>query len=112
MCRHQTLYYDDNTGYVIRCMVCENFQLGYGNILITLSAADFASLRNCVMNVHDHHQYSSDVHTDVKSFFIPTPCDGLKFLLTHKELKALNNMLDMADTEWKSQQLMDMFNKV
>ena len=112
MCRHQTLYYDDNTGYVIRCMKCENFQVGYGNVLITLNATDFASLRNCVDNAIAYHQYNDDLYIDSKSIFIPTPCDGLKLLLTQKELKALSNMLDMADTEYKSQQLMDMFNKV
>lgn len=112
MCRHQTLYYDDNTGYVIRCMECENFQLGYGNILMTLNVTDFISLRNSINNISEYHQYNDNIPADAKSIFVSTPCDGLKLLLTKKELNALSNMLDVADTEWKSWLLMDMFNKV
>ena len=45
-----------------------------------------------------------------KSIIIPTPCEGLKLFLSHRELQELHNMLDAADSEWRSQQMLQLFN--
>ena len=108
MCRHQTLFYDDQLGYIIRCTACENFQLGYGNLLITLNAVEFESFQSCIHKSLE--LYSDAENRSVKCIFIPTPCEGLKMMLSKNELADLNKMLDSADTEWKSQQLLELFS--
>ncbi len=108
MCQYQTLFYDDKVGYVIRCMHCENFQIGFGNVLINLFRDDFedfiAYIKGCRIE-----QYSNTEST-IKSVIIPTPCEGLKLFLSQRELRELHNMLDQADSEWRSQEMMKLFS--
>jgi hypothetical protein len=92
-------------------MECDNIQIGYGNILITFHHNDFGSFRQwlkeveCKQSVPEH---STEFH--VKSIVVPTPCEGLKLLLSVKELGEFNHMLDVADTELKSLALIKLFN--
>lgn len=108
MCQYQTLYYDDQTGYVIRCLHCENFQVGFGNLLINLESADFqdffAWLKNCRQDAY------ATADQTIKSIIIPTPCEGLKLYLSPRELKDLHHMFDMADSEFRSQEMMKLFS--
>ncbi|MDF2187154.1 DUF6686 family protein [Paraflavitalea sp. CAU 1676] len=107
MCQYQTLFYDEKVGYVIRCMHCENFQIGYGNVLINLHTPDF----------HDFVEWIRDCPIDdygatdpgIKSIIIPTPCDGLKLYLSQRELRDLHQMLESADSEWRSQEMLQLF---
>ena len=109
MCQYQTLFYDDKVGYVIRCLHCENFQVGYGNVLINLYTPDFYDfvqwIRDCCIE--------PPAHTDptIKSIIIPTPCEGLKLFLSPRELKELHDMLDAADSEWRSQEMLRLFSR-
>lgn len=105
MCQYQTLYYDDKVGYVIRCVQCENFQIGYGNVLVNLETQDFADFCQWIRD------YKTDPHENVtiKSIIIPTPCEGLKLFLSQRELKEMQEMLDTADSEWRSQEMLRLF---
>ncbi|WP_153798677.1 DUF6686 family protein [Foetidibacter luteolus] len=109
MCRHQTLFYDDSTGYVIQCEECGNFQVGFGNLLVTLNEKDFSSFRKSVNKTL--LVYGDSVETITKSFFLPTPSEGVKLLLNKNELQLLATMLEEADTEHKAQQLLHLFYK-
>lgn len=111
MCHYKTLYYDNNNGYIIHCMECDNIQIGYGNILITFHQNDFGSFRNWLKQVGNNQtvpEHSMEFH--IKSIVVPTPCEGLKLLLSVKELGEFNHMLDVADTELQSLALLKLFN--
>lgn len=107
MCQYQTLYYDDKTGYVIRCMHCENFQVGFGNVLINLHLHDFHDLCDWIKTYRAEHV--STESSTIKSIIIPTPCDGLKLFLSPRELQELHDMLDTADSEYRSQEMLKLF---
>lgn len=111
MCHYKTLYYDNNCGYIIHCMECDHIQIGYGNILITFHIGDFGSFRQWLRHVENSQtipEDSSEYH--IKSIVVPTPCEGLKLLLSAKELVEFNHMLDTADTELQSLALIKLFN--
>jgi hypothetical protein len=44
-----------------------------------------------------------------RTIYVTTPCQGINILLNPFELARLNDMLDLADTEWKAFQLPDLF---
>jgi hypothetical protein len=108
MCQYQTLFYDDKIGYVIRCLHCENFQIGYGNVLINLYTPDFYDFVQWIREYRVAQTCTTD--PGIKSIIIPTPCEGLKLFLSHRELKELHGMLDMADSEYRSQEIIQLFN--
>lgn len=105
MCQYQTLHYDDKVGYVIRCLHCENFQIGYGNLLINLHISDFIDFCQWIRE----YKTGPDENSTIKSIIIPTPCEGLKLFLSQRELKELQDMLDTADSEWRSQEMLRLF---
>lgn len=108
MCNYQTLFHDDNTGYVVRCAECEKIQMGYGNLMITFSTEDFTSFRWWLKKIKD------DVHPSqretVRSIVIPTPCEGMKLLLSLRELRDFDSMLEEADSELQILEMMKLFD--
>lgn len=107
MCQYQTLFYDDKVGYVIRCLHCENFQVGYGNLLINLYTPDFCEFVQWIRDCPVDDYTAAD--PGIKSIIIPTPCEGLKLFLSQRELKEFHGMLDAADSEWRSQEMLQLF---
>ncbi|MEP7318963.1 MAG: DUF6686 family protein [Panacibacter sp.] len=110
MCSFQTLYYNNDCGYVVRCADCDNIQIGYGNVLITFHESEFKSFRYWLGQIEENQIIILDsAEYKIKSVIVPTPCEGLKLLLTQKELVEFNKMLDAADTEIQSQQMLKLF---
>ncbi len=109
MCRYQTLYYQDGVGYIVRCAACNNFQLAYGNMVITLTAVDFKQLNVFVQKVRETH--AIDIAQLQQPVAIPTPYEGIKLLLSGKDIDQMHEMLEGADTEWRSQQLLELFDR-
>lgn len=107
MCTYQTLFHNPREGYVIHCRQCNHVQTGFGNICMTLSRDGYLSflkyLRECLI-VADN-----DPH--IKTIRIPTPYDGMHLLLTGEEIKRLVSMLDEAETEWRSLELLQLFQQ-
>src|SRR5687768_2600021 len=100
MCSYQTLFHDDNTGYVVRCNECEKIQLGFGNLMLTLSTDEFNSFR-CWLKKIMVEQSPAQKET-IRCIVIPSPCEGIKLLLSLRELRDLDHMLEVADTELQS----------
>ena len=108
MCYYQTLFHDDNLGYAVRCNACEKIQLGYGNMVITFSQEDFDSFRSWLIKIHANHE--QELNPALRCILIPTPCEGMKLLLSKRELQELINMLETADNELQSLALLKLFN--
>jgi hypothetical protein len=107
-CHYHTLYYDDRTVYVIRCTECENIQIGYGNMVITFTHCDFACFKNWIADMKSECQSSA-----TKSFrnkVLPLPCEGIKFVISVNELIELDTMLESADSELLSLEMLKMFD--
>ncbi|RYG01320.1 MAG: hypothetical protein EOO02_13015 [Chitinophagaceae bacterium] len=107
MCQYQTLYHKDSVGYVIRCLQCERFQVGYGSVIISFELQDFMLFCKKVLDIRQNHYPLNDPY--LKTMMIPTPCEGLQLFLSQRELYELNEMLESADTELKSEQLLKLF---
>lgn len=107
MCSYQTLFHDDNSGYVVRCKECENIQVGFGNIMLTVNENEFNSFRNWLKKIKD--EQSPDQKETVRCVVMPTPCEGVKLLLSIRELREFDNMLEEADTELQSSSLLKLF---
>jgi len=80
---------------------------GFGNFAVTLSRQDFADFFDLIKKNTAEQLLSSDLYN--KTIVIPTPCEGIKILLSPKELNELFLMLDTADTELRSQELISLF---
>jgi hypothetical protein len=94
---------------VIECNKCKNLQVGFGNVMLTLSSIQFEDLRNLILEEYNKCQY--DVIGNVKHIFIATPHAGVTLLLNNSELKELYTMLDKTDTEMRAAQLLELFYK-
>ena len=107
MCSFQQLYHDEKTGYVVRCEACGHIQVCFGNMLLTLDETGFANL--CAWVSRWAEEQLPDQDESVKAVVIPTPSDGIRLLLNIRELMSLHNMLEFADAELKSLEMMKLF---
>lgn len=108
MCHYQTLYYDDVKGYVIYCRNCNSIQLAFGNVMLTLFREDFYGFHECINRIKEEHKDYADCPK--KFIVVGTPCEGIKLLVSGIELCQLQGMLDEAETELQSQELLGLFN--
>ncbi|HEY6504560.1 MAG TPA: DUF6686 family protein [Chitinophagaceae bacterium] len=108
MCQYQTLYHNDKTGYVIRCTDCEKIQLAYSNLVMTFSHEDFDAFRFWIKKIRDEQPEGKN--PAIRSIMIPAPCQGIQLLLSPRELDDLVAMLETADTELQSVQLISLFH--
>lgn len=108
MCHFQTLYHHEQIGYVIRCLGCDHFQVGFGNLLLTLDQTDFSGFLEVVRKWKE--EPAQNANPETKSIVIPTPCEGIKLFLTGKELADLHQMLETADTECRSREILSLFD--
>ena len=107
MCHYQTLYHHENNGYVIRCTQCEQFQIGFGNVILSMDEKEFRYFCQWICKIMGEQEPLKDPL--LKSLMIPTPCEGLKLFLSQRELTELNEMLEVADNEWRSKELLELF---
>jgi hypothetical protein len=107
MCSYQTLFHQDDTGYVIHCRGCDTIQVAYGNVLLTWRRADFYDFCRYIRQMKE--ELSQDIRVNHKSLVIPVPCEGVKIILSPRELQEWHRMLDAAETELQSQELMQLF---
>lgn len=110
MCQYQTLYHDNEKGYIIHCLYCNNIQLGFGNIAITFCKEEFFRFQQAISRVHAGLE-RGQADSPLKNITLPTPCDGINLLLSPRELSQLDHMLDMAETELRSQELIELFKE-
>jgi hypothetical protein len=109
MCNYQTLYHDDNTGYVVRCLECDKIQIGYGNLMLTVNMEGFGAFHWWLKKIKEE-QHPSQIET-LRCIVIPTPCEGIKLLLSMRELIEFDKMMEEADTELRSVEMIKLFNK-
>jgi hypothetical protein len=109
MCCYQTLFHDNGIGYVVRCRECEKIQLGYSNLVITFTDEDFASFKEWLQRLEP--EQNNRQSENLRNIIIPTPCEGMKLLVSRRELTEFIMMLDTADSELRSLEMMELFNQ-
>jgi len=109
MCEFNQFYFSEE-GYVAYCKNCKYFQLAFGSTLLTLTESDFNVLHNLTEQlIVARNDY---VDEEIKQVIIPTPYPGMNMLLTIKELRQLDIMLEEAENEMASQALLTLFNEI
>lgn len=108
MCSYKTLFHNEEAGYVIHCGGCDTVQVAFGNLLLTWRRTDFYCFCNYVRKMKD--EMPGECRPHHKSIVIPMPCDGIKIILSPHELGEWHQMLDAAETELQSQELMQLFS--
>jgi len=109
MCHYKHWYFNDE-GYVVQCERCNHFQVSFGTTMLTLDAANYHTLVKMVAGRRNNHVSVNDI--DAKCVVLPTPCSSIHTVLSQKELFQLHDMLQEADTEMKTQELLNLFNAV
>ncbi len=109
MCHYQTLYHDDNKGYVVRCASCEKIQIAYGNLMMTFGKEDFDAFRWWLHRIKGD-QPAGQCET-LRCIVIPTPCEGMKLLVSYRELCEFESMLEAADSEIQSLEMLRLFDQ-
>ena len=109
MCSYKTWFHDDSIGYTVQCEDCQNLQIGFGNVMLTLSFTAFSGFREMV-NQEMEAIDPTRVNTS-KCIILSTPCSSINLLLSTMELIALQTMLETADNEMKADHLLSLFEK-
>ncbi len=105
MCKLKTLYAGE-TGYALLCEDCGYVQLGFGTTMLTLSRDDFSIF---VAMVAQRAEALVTFWDNRKSIVMPTPMSCCQVLLTEAELADLNQLLQLADNEIKTDALLRLF---
>lgn len=106
MCNFKSWYFDDS-GYVIECIDCAHIRVCFASTVLTLSAPDFKAFFDLVCRKKESHVSLCEEHT--KSIVLATPCKYVQIILSEHELNEVYDMLQQADTEMKTQGLLDLF---
>jgi hypothetical protein len=109
MCSYKTLFHDGDCGYVILCRACDSIQVAFGNLLLTWNRPDFYDFFQFIKRMFNEPPIDVTAFNK-KTLAIPVPCEGVRLLLSTRELQQLHHMLDMAETELQSQQLMSLLS--
>ncbi|MEI6950109.1 DUF6686 family protein [Paraflavisolibacter sp. H34] len=107
MCQIQTLYHDQQVGYVVRCPDCAKLQIGFGNLVLTLDPDGFDQLHRqvrCTLR-----EYIPCPNKAAKNIMLHTNHEACKLILSEEELLDLHHMLEEADNERQARQLLELF---
>jgi hypothetical protein len=107
MCHFKSWYFDDN-GYVIECTECSCLRVCFGSTMLNLQKENYYAFYNLVCTKKETHIPMHDENT--KCIVLVTPSRSVQIILNEKELNDLYYMLQHADTEIKTQQLLNLFS--
>lgn len=106
MCRFKN-WYQDEGGYIIQCEDCRHFQVSFGTSMLTLDENQYSEFLKMVTAKKTDHV---PMHNpDCKCIILPTPAPNIHIILTENELLHLYEMIQAADTEIKTEQLISLF---
>ncbi|GAO42467.1 DUF6686 family protein [Flavihumibacter petaseus] len=107
MCAFEPLFHDADLGYVLRCRDCSHLQIAFGNVVLTLQEIDFPSFAGWLREIEAGQPVNEDIL--LKNILLPSPCEGLRLMFSLAELRKLNRMIDLADTEMQSRSILRLF---
>lgn len=105
MCTFQQLY-QGTEGYVIRCQGCRHYQLLFGGVVLTMDEKEFKKFMHVVETCQDDFLTCSTTG-DVP---LPTVRQGVHLLLNQQKMGQLHHLLQQADAEAQTQNLLQLFH--
>ena len=91
MCHYKTIS-NNSFGCLIQCKNCEQFHLGFGNIVLILSSDEFIRFTDQVHNIHAMH-YAEKSESNEK-IYMHTDNSKMVLAFTHKEWIKLYQLLE------------------
>lgn len=107
-CHFQQIYLGED-GYVVRCNECGHYQLAYLCIMLTLDEKEFRSFRRMIYQQHEDSLHFRN-HNG-KSVVVQTLASGTYFLFSPNEIQRFTELLDEADTEEQTQNILALFQQ-
>lgn len=109
MCQYHTWFRDERMGFVIECNQCHKIQVAFGMMMASFREDEFHRFRSYIRNRFADEFPGGNEHD--KTIALNTPCDSLSLLFSYQELNDLHGMLEQADTEMKTQKMLQLFNE-
>ena len=90
MCSYKTLK-NNQHGYVIQCNECDQIQVAFSTVILSLSTSEFYELIKTASELHDHYQ----MHPcrDQKIIQLPTATRSVTMVFNYDELKTLLHLM-------------------
>jgi hypothetical protein len=108
-CSYQQLYYNNETGYIIRCLHCKSIQVAYGNIVLTFEDSTLKDFQRLLETIS--YDYDLMENHLIRRIQIPVQYNSISMLLSRMELSELITMLDKADSELQILALMELLSR-
>ena len=105
-CDFRSLYCGDN-GYVVRCMQCNHYQIAFLSTMLTLKEQEFKGF--CQQVRYKAEECLGNANPRSKIIMIGTPSQSVHLILTTTELKQLHQILEEADCEMRTLELLELF---
>lgn len=103
MCNYQTLYQDEQGACIILCNQCNQVQVAFGIVVLTLTRNEFHSFNN---NLQNHYEQEKSGQRTI----VFTSCKSVTLLLNSEELTFMKKVIDTAETELRTLELISLFN--
>jgi hypothetical protein len=82
--------------------------VGFGNLMLIFTTSDFEFFRQWLKQIIEETVAPPD--NTLRCIVVPSPCDGVKLLLSMRELVAFDEMLEHSDAELKSLEMIKLFH--
>lgn len=105
MCEHKVLSHNQN-GYIIRCIECGHFQIGFGTTVIRFAPGQFARFKKNAELQYTLFQKDKDIPLR-KDIDLPTFSDNVQIMLNYTELIKLWNLIEEASVMLQVEKLME-----
>ncbi len=109
MCQYHTWFRDEEQGFVVECAQCHKIQVAFGMLLASFSESEFHRFRSYIRT--RLYETIPDAHINDKTIMLNTPCESLNLLFSYRELNDFHEMLEQADTEMKTQKMLQLFHE-
>lgn len=105
MCEHKVLSHNQN-GYIIRCIECGHFQIGFGTTVISFTPDQFVRFKKSaeLQYILLKKDKSIPLRKDID---LPTFCENVKIMLNHVELIKLWNLIEEASVMLQLEKLLE-----
>lgn len=105
MCEHKVLSHNQN-GYIIRCLECDHFQIGFGTTVISFSPGQFARFKKSAELQYFLFQKDKNIPLR-KDIDLPTFSKNVQLMLNYAELVNLWNLIEEASVMLQLEKLFE-----
>lgn len=92
-CKHTILAQSD-FGYVAHCETCHRLQIGFGTVVLSLTAVEFTHFRQAVIRKYGLMDPNNRTN---KNIFVETSANNVQLAFTGLELFHLNSLITQGE---------------